>query len=203
MFMKTIYLGMFLFFINCLFINAQSETKTEIIKIFKSYDSYKGNDYFMCQDFTNLNSEDSLILTKESIWGMEIGGNLYRIFDNSIYLVEDTSGLIIYSLLKVESSVNYNTTWIPISLGADFPYGFPFGKYDVFDEAKKYYYFSLGFEGRLYELDKDILINIISNELFVEEVKKTFKAIKWDISDYDDITGQFRVNKIYNKYFSY
>lgn len=191
--------------ISLLALNSHAKTDRDgTLKIYRSYEDYKGGVYLTNTDTTVHPSESKVHLpgnTSNYVWGVESNGNLYRIIGDKFYKVSDTSGLTIYVHSSTTEDLTYKMTWIPIPLGSLFPYGFPLNRFVLEDNNKKSYFFSRSLnDNNIQKLEAKELIETVDNPSFAIEVNKRFRWYKYDIYDYNKKKGQYEVNILYNKH---
>ena len=114
---------------------------------------------------------------------------LFRVFGNSIYLVEDPSGLIIYSIDSYKSDFNFFSFVFP---------EIPFVDYKV---RAKEYYFSNSLTSDIAELNLSNIEKVVHKPQFLKRAKRKFRWYNYDIHERYK-SGQFMVNRLYQKYAS-
>lgn len=172
------------------------------ISVFKTYKDFVERQPIVAKDTLIANGAGKLNKPKSLnnvVWGMQNGKSLFRFYNDTAYLVEDTSGLIIYSTSHIEEEVSMNAVWIPIPIGKLFPYGFPMSISSFDDEQEKKYFFSKTLNGKIQELTEDNVIKAVNNPEFTKAVKKRFKWYNFFITDREDNGGPFLVNEVYNQ----
>lgn len=151
------------------------------------------------KDFQNnnpLSSIDTALITSKKdtalyldnfLWGIVDSNNLFRVYKNTIYKVEDTSGLVIYSIDSYKSDFNFYSFVFP---------EIPFVEYQV---KSKEYFVSKNLSSNVLSLTINNLQTIVSNPTFIKKAKRKFRWYNYDIYERYK-SGQFMVNSLYNKY---
>jgi len=183
------------------FAYGQKDTSNGVY-VFKTYKDFVARQPIMVTDtlMTKGNDKsDKPTHLDHLVWGMQKGKWLFRFYQDTAYLVEDTSGLIIYSKSHTEEEAILNTVWVPIPAGKLFPYGFPMSMASFDDEQEKKYFFSKTLNGKIEALTEDNVIKAVHNPTFIKAVKKRFKWYNFFITDREDNGGPFLVNEVYNQ----
>lgn len=144
-------------------------------------------------DFLELNKN-----RKANFWGITVDGVLFRIKDNQLFKVEDTSGLVVYSFSKNKKHLNVSSMYIPVDIGYGSGFVMPFFYDDATDS--KDYFFSTSFTSDLKYLSKQNLASSIKCDSFQRKLTKFLRWYKLNgVERRDDKTGQFYINKIFTE----
>jgi len=156
-------------------------------RFYSSYEDYLSGKALGVRDTTLKIYKDSSFQLDKYLWGIIDRNVLYRVQANNIYKVEDTSGLIVYSVDTIKSDWDFYAWVIP---------GYPY----VENKSKSYnYYFSQSFTDEIRELNLDNLNLVTQNPLFLKKAKKKFRCYNYDIHERYK-SGEFMVNRLYKKY---
>jgi|GEM_PF-5380608 len=171
-------------------------------KIYNSFQDYTNNNYTVINDsLSSVNNNKLIDTTLKNAWGISYENSLYRIFNDKILKVEDTSGLIIYTITFQKDHSQANTTWAPLNVeGSGFSGWFPLTSYKSQNSERIDYYFSKTLESEILELSKKEVKKQVNNKDFEKALKK---EIGWltPASEFDDKNNVFLINKVYNAVF--
>jgi len=165
---------------------AQIEGEIGKTRIFPTYKDFVLKKPIIVGDTLFLNKGDSSLFKQRGIWGFENNTGLYRVFENKIFLIEDTSGLIVYSVDTLKNELNlfyFLTTGFPLDDRVE----------------RKNYFFSTFLNDKILELSLKNLELKIDNSLFIKKAKKRFRWYNYDFHERYK-SGQFMLNRLYNKY---
>lgn len=183
----------------------QDNEKNEF-KIYNTYQDYTNKEYNVKEYIIRNDSVFSLDTNEvdfnyKNIWGIVYENSLYRIFDDEVLKVEDTSGLIVYTLTFLKDHLQAKPTWIPLNIeGSGWPGWFPVSIYESETSTRKDYYFSLSLESEIFELSKKEVLKQVNNKAFEKALKKKFGWLT-SIYKYDDKNNIFLINQVYKSVF--
>jgi hypothetical protein len=179
-----------LLFICPTFQYGQVDNNSEI-KIFEQFSDYTNNNHILLKDSLLFGDKGNIVIPSsyKKIWGIKKDNSLYRVFDNKMYKVADTSGLIVYTVSYMKEHLEANSVWL----------GFSLPVYSSVKSLRRDYYFSISLESEIYNLTKKNIIRQVNNKSFEKAIKKKFR---WNsITDFDEKTNVFLVNEVYNSTF--
>lgn len=165
---------------------AQNDSLVGKTRIFSTYKDFILKKPLILGDTLFLNNEDRSLLNHRNIWGFENNSGLYRVFNNKIFLIEDTSGLVVYSVDTLKNELNlfyFLTTGFPLD-----------------DKVKrKNFFFSTSLNNDILELSVKNIELKVDNPSFIKNAKRRFRWYNYDIHERYK-SGQFMVNSLYNRY---
>jgi len=177
----------FLLSICPIFFYGQVDSKSEV-RIFGQYDDYVNNRYIVVKDTGWFGEKGNISIpdSYKKAWGIEKNKTLYRVFEDKIYEIADTSGLVIYTISFMKDHLQANSLWL----------GYPLPVYSSEKSLRRDYYFSTSLESEIYDLTKKNIIRHVNNKSFEKSIKKKFR---WNsITAFDEQTNIFLVNELYN-----
>ncbi len=119
-----------------------------------------------------------------TIWGIGDSLNIYRIHKKCMYKIEDTSGIIIYSIPELKEERSLYSLIFP-------------EMFFLNDIVKsKAFYFSNNFTSDILELNISNIQKAFTNKPFLKKVKTKFAWYNYDFGDKNK-SGQFLINKLY------
>ena len=192
-----------LFLLACSYFGYGQANDTKEFRVYNTFQDYTNNNYTVINDSLSSVSDNKSILdsTLKKVWGISYEESLYRIFNDRILKIEDSSGLIIYTITFMKDHLQAYPIWVPLNIeGSGFPGWFPINFYESQNSKRKDYYFSITLESEILELSKKEVRKQINNKDFDKALKKEFNWLT-PISEFDDKDNIFLINKVYNTVF--
>lgn len=187
------------FIIACLLNFIGSVYGQKEYRIYNSFEAYNNKNYIILED-TVLTEDINTSFIKSSlgnIWGLEYNNNLYRVLEDKILKVSDTSGIIIYTEIAQKTSQQANIMLLLFSIDATGnPSYIPIVNYEDENYTVKDYYFSIAFNDTISELSKKELIKQVNNKDFTKALRKKFCWFK-SITDFNEEKGIYTLNEVY------